>query len=285
MKFVIFTTSAGFAGAQAASVTAPITIPTVPSSADGCFGGITSFKACNGFVSKQKECLSKTSDSAQLDCLCTQALFSWVRECENEVRLCLLEDTYDTYFDQAMVQWHSYCDSRLPSVTTPPLASITTTWNPNDCAKYEKVCESAVYETNRCSTSVTAAVEFVSCVCRPKITSLYSSCWYDGGRKCAMENVQLEDIPGYSVCPGFQSGMTSHASSDLSMALSVFPFSSVDPALNDLATKTADPTSTAVPGTAAVTGKPAEGESTARLSSHGGVIVLYYGVFWAVWIV
>lgn len=127
--------------------------------------------------------------------------------CENEFRLCLQEVTYDSYFDQARAQWHSYCDVRLPSVTTPPLASITTTWNPNDCAKYEKVCESAVYETNKCTTSVTAAVEFVSCVCRPKITSLYSSCWYDGGRKCAMENVQIEDIPGYSVCPGFQSGM------------------------------------------------------------------------------
>ncbi|KAK0620100.1 hypothetical protein B0T14DRAFT_520588 [Immersiella caudata] len=282
MKSIIFTTLAGFAGAQAATVTSSVTIPTIPS-AEGCFGGIASLKACSAFVAKQTECLSKASDSAQLDCLCTQALFNSVRECENEFRLCLQEDTYDSYFDQAMAQWHSYCDIRLPSVTTPPLASITTTWNPNDCAKYEKVCESAVYETKKCSTSVTAAVEFVSCVCRPKITSLYSSCWYDGGRKCAMENVQTEDIPGYSVCPGFQSGMTTHASLDLSTALSVFPFSNVGQTLNDLATKTADPTSVAVIGTAA-TGKPETGESPPRLSGRGGVIVLYLVTFWVAWL-
>ena len=60
-------------------MTSSVTIPTIPS-ADGCFGGITSLKACSAFVAKQTECLSKTSDSAQLDCLCTQALFNSVRE-------------------------------------------------------------------------------------------------------------------------------------------------------------------------------------------------------------
>lgn len=114
----------------------------------------------------------------------------------------------DSDFERGIAQWHTFCDSRVrtPTVTTPPLASLTTTWDPNDCTKYAIVCESAVYETNGCSSSVTAALDFVSCVCQPGITSLYSSCLYDGSIYCNMESAALEDIPGYSICPRFQSG-------------------------------------------------------------------------------
>lgn len=104
--------------------------------------------------------------------------------------------------------WHSECDGIAHfSVTTPSLSSMTTTWNPEDCARYATICESAIYETDCCSSSVTTAVDFVSCVCKPKVTSLYSSCLYDGSIKCGNGTASVGDIVGFRLCPYFQSSM------------------------------------------------------------------------------
>lgn len=114
----------------------------------------------------------------------------------------------DSDFEQAMGEWHTYCDARA-TVTTPPLATMTKVWDLAKCTSYFILCERAFSETDACSSSATAAVDFVSCVCRPEVTALYSSCFYDGRKECAVERVVMEDVPGYGVCLGFQGGMVS----------------------------------------------------------------------------
>ncbi|KAK3370426.1 hypothetical protein B0H63DRAFT_486980 [Podospora didyma] len=240
-------------------------VPTVPTGVGGCSGGITSFQACSSFATKQKECLGKGSETNQLACMCTQEAFNFLRLCENEVRLCLQSPMLDSDFEKGLADWHARCDSRLGTaqpVTTPPLASLTTTWDPDECTKYVIVCESAAYETSRCSSTVTAALDFVSCVCQPKITSLYSSCWYDGSINCAMESAALEDIPGYAVCPRFRSGITSHAPAEVSAALSVFHWTAKGGGVS--------PTTTSPPGTSL--SLPTLPIRTSIASSAGGAI-------------
>lgn len=116
---------------------------------------------------------------------------------------------FDPQFKQRISQWHSICDSRLSSMsspmTTPPLHSITTTYDFNACSRLYQSCLSADYETNLCSQKhlPTSSLSYLSCACQRPVYSLFSECQYNGNISCKRTTAAESNILGYSFCSHF----------------------------------------------------------------------------------
>lgn len=116
---------------------------------------------------------------------------------------------FDPQYDQRISQWHSTCDSRMTSsMTTPPLPTITTTYDFQACSRLQQSCLSGDYETNLCSRKhmPTSSLSYASCVCQPPVYSLFSECQYNGNISCKRTTAAESNILGYSICSYFWSG-------------------------------------------------------------------------------
>jgi hypothetical protein len=120
--------------------------------------------------------------------------------CQRELALCAQSTDNDIAFEDLTVQWHAECDSRVPTVTTPPTAVITASLDPGACSELYISCESALFEITQCSQSETIASSLLSCVCQPKIANLRSECAYDGNISCVLTTADTSNILGYSIC-------------------------------------------------------------------------------------
>lgn len=134
--------------------------------------------------------------------------------CKDDVRRCLESHMFDSQFDSRVRRWHSTCDSRLPStasLTTPPVTSLTATYDFGACNRLEESCVSAGYEINKCSQTwmPTSSLSYVSCACQPPVYSLFSECQYNGNISCKRTTAAESNIMGYSICSYFWSGSVS----------------------------------------------------------------------------
>lgn len=133
--------------------------------------------------------------------------------CKDDVRRCLESHLFDSQFDYRVKHWHDTCDSRLTStvMTTPPVTSLTATYDFGACERLHGSCIKADYETNRCSElhMPTSSLSFVSCACQPPVYSLMSECQYNGNVSCLRTSAAESNIYGYSICSYFWSGSVS----------------------------------------------------------------------------
>lgn len=114
-----------------------------------------------------------------------------------------------------MHDWHSVCDSRVPgasTLTTPPPASITSTYDFGACDRMAANCNSGDYMTNRCSDTWMPAspVSFLSCACQKPIYSLFSECQFNGNISCKRTSADETNIMGYRECSYFWTGSVSY---------------------------------------------------------------------------
>ncbi len=121
----------------------------------------------------------------------------------------------DIMFSSLTNDWHTQCSAHLGTLsftpTTLPVSSLTTTWAAADCSRLALSCTSADYETNLCSSTYLPAqtTEYLSCVCREPVYSLFSECQYNGNISCKATSAAESNILGYSVCSYFRSGAVS----------------------------------------------------------------------------
>jgi hypothetical protein len=105
-----------------------------------------------------------------------------------------------------MSDWHDGCDDHISfTVTTPPLATITASYNPNFCSNLVTWCASGSSEVERCDTAYSAHAERSSCLCAPELLSLEYSCLYVGNVSCVQTSAALSNIAAYNYCSNFQS--------------------------------------------------------------------------------
>lgn len=133
--------------------------------------------------------------------------------CKDDVRRCIESHMFDAQFDYRVKNWHDTCDSRLTSsaLTTPPVTSLTATYDFGACERLHGSCISADYETNKCSQIFmpSSSLSYVSCACQPPVYSLMSECQYNGNISCMRTSAAESNIYGYSICSYFWSGSVS----------------------------------------------------------------------------
>lgn len=128
-----------------------------------------------------------------------------VVSCENEVRLCAQSPALDSYYELEVEIWHSACDSFISfTVTTPITALLSATLDLDACGQIYEACISGGMERTSCASSATATIDLLSCMCQPRITSLYSVCLYDGNVSCVGTPGITTAILGHTFCSKFQ---------------------------------------------------------------------------------
>jgi hypothetical protein len=134
--------------------------------------------------------------------LCTSNLTS----CENEARLCLQSPVLDSTYQDEVEIWHSACDSFISfSVTTPAISSMPESLDYGVCGQIYLACESGSVGRVSCASSATATTNLLSCLCQPRMTSLFSSCDFDANVSCYGLPGNTDGIPGHAFCSEFQS--------------------------------------------------------------------------------
>lgn len=125
----------------------------------------------------------------------------FLASCENEMRQCGQNYAFDSSAQAVLADWHSDCDTFITfSPTTPPLTSLTATFNQQICTALASSCLSFDVESSSCSDSYTAFTDLKSCICRPSMLSLASECRYDGNISCKSTTAALSNIVLFSQC-------------------------------------------------------------------------------------
>jgi hypothetical protein len=127
--------------------------------------------------------------------------------CENEMRQCGQNYAFDSSAQQVLQNWHEDCDRFITfTPTTPPLTSLTATFNQQICTALESSCQSFDVQYSSCTGSYTGSTDLTSCFCRPLMLSLASECLYDGNVSCKSTTAALSNIALYSQCQVRQLG-------------------------------------------------------------------------------
>ena len=133
--------------------------------------------------------------------LARQLIDMFLTSCENEMRQCGQNYAFDSSAQAVLANWHSDCNAFITfSPTTPPLTSLTATFNQQICTALASSCQSFDVEYSSCSNSYTAFTDLKSCICRPSMLSLASECRYDGNISCKSTTAALSNILLYSQC-------------------------------------------------------------------------------------
>ena len=137
--------------------------------------------------------------------------------CESEQRLCYLGDDVDADIFSGLAIWHSACNSHLSfTPTTPPVSTLSTTYDANYCAVTVKsACNAAEMSQANCNAQYTGTA-FSSCFCQPEILSQQYTCLYLGNVSCILTDAALTSIPAYSYCqnaPSVLDSLTGNVSS------------------------------------------------------------------------
>ncbi|KAF1994383.1 hypothetical protein P154DRAFT_476076 [Amniculicola lignicola CBS 123094] len=181
---------------------------------------------CIAMTDKEDECGAKESEKEKLDCYCTQEMLSSYFACKDDIRRCLESNMFDNQFDTRVRRWHEACDSRFTTtaLSTPPVTSLTATYDFGACERLKGSCISADYETNKCSETFlpTSSLSYLSCACQPPVYSLFSECQYNGNVSCMRTTAAESNILGYSVCSYFWTGSETLSSIDLTSMMSGF---------------------------------------------------------------
>jgi hypothetical protein len=120
--------------------------------------------------------------------------------CENEQRLCLGNDDIDGYFQPEIETWHSLCDGKISfTPTTPPLWSITASYNVDFCTTVFSSCESASQVAEDCAISNTGQ-QYLSCFCQPSVLSMEYTCEFLGNTSCVQTSAALTNLAAYGYC-------------------------------------------------------------------------------------
>lgn len=127
--------------------------------------------------------------------------------CENELRLCFLNDGEDSEMQRAISAWHSVCDSHVNfSPTTPSISSLTTTYDNDYCGNVVGLaCESEKALLEECSNIINDATKFSSCTCQPQILKYDYTCEYLANISCYETGATLSSMWPYSLCDNFGS--------------------------------------------------------------------------------
>lgn len=125
--------------------------------------------------------------------------------CNSEQRLCAANDDVDRSFDDAVSIWHQSCDSLVTfSPTTPPLSTITSTYDVGLCVTARDKCLSRSQEINDCIYSYGATdTRFSSCYCQPKLLSLAYTCEVVGNASCLELPATVTNLGPYQICTNF----------------------------------------------------------------------------------
>ncbi|KAH6699968.1 hypothetical protein BKA61DRAFT_582805 [Leptodontidium sp. MPI-SDFR-AT-0119] len=132
--------------------------------------------------------------------------------CQSDVTLYIGMPLLDTMFSSLTNDWHTQCSAHLGTLSftpsTLPVSTLTTTWDAADCSRLALSCTSADYETNLCSSTYLPArtTEYLSCVCREPVYSLFSECQFNGNISCKATSAAESNILGYKECSYFRSG-------------------------------------------------------------------------------
>ncbi|OQU98774.1 hypothetical protein CLAIMM_04504 [Cladophialophora immunda] len=186
--------------------------------------GLKELSGCIKWTRLRDECGGKDSEEAKLECLCTQEYLSSLYDCESDVQRCLASHRFDSSFQANIDEWHSQCDDRVNStMTTPPLPTITQTYDFGACSRLYQSCLRGDYETRLCSDRYlpSSSLSYASCVCQPPVYSLFSECQYNGNISCKRTTAAESNIMGYSICSYFWSGSETLSSIDLTSYLGI----------------------------------------------------------------
>ncbi|KAH9210189.1 hypothetical protein DL95DRAFT_466092 [Leptodontidium sp. 2 PMI_412] len=191
--------------------------------ADWCLPSahLTELSGCLAMNDYHARCKALVTDEEKVDCFCQQEMLSDYYKCQSDVTLCIGMPLMDIMFSSLTNDWHTQCSAHLGTLsftpTTLPVSSLTTTWAAADCSRLALSCTSADYETNLCSSTYLPAqtTEYLSCVCREPVYSLFSECQYNGNISCKATSAAESNILGYSVCSYFRSGASTLPPVDL----------------------------------------------------------------------
>ncbi|KIW90034.1 uncharacterized protein Z519_09464 [Cladophialophora bantiana CBS 173.52] len=114
--------------------------------------GLKELSGCIKWTDLSDECGAKDSEEVKLECVCAQEYLSSLYDCESDVQKCLASHVFDNQFQAEINEWHRRCDSRVSStMTTPPLPTITQTYDFGACSRLYQSCLKGDYETRLCS--------------------------------------------------------------------------------------------------------------------------------------
>ncbi|ORY12581.1 hypothetical protein BCR34DRAFT_600472 [Clohesyomyces aquaticus] len=179
---------------------------------------------CVAMTDLEDECGTKQTEDAKLDCYCSQEMLSSYFACQDDITRCLESHMFDPQFEYKVKRWHEACDSRMTTtLTTPPVTSLTATYDFGACSRLQRSCIRGDYETNKCSQTYlpSSSLSYASCACQPSIYSLFSECQYNGNISCKRTTAAESNILGYSYCSYFWSGSETLSSIDLTSALGI----------------------------------------------------------------
>ncbi|KAM5358812.1 hypothetical protein ACJZ2D_014953 [Fusarium nematophilum] len=168
---------------------------------------VTTFPACNLFLNSGDSCATVLDRPGKQDCLCNQDYLDSLYGCENELRLCFLNDDLDSTFESGILSWESLCGSVVTFSPTTLAASAYTAHPEELCGEVKKACLTAKNLLNECLSYVSErdTSSFSSCTCRPQLLRLDYSCEYIGNASCLATDVALTSLSGYSWCDNFAS--------------------------------------------------------------------------------
>ncbi|KAH7304876.1 hypothetical protein BKA65DRAFT_205305 [Rhexocercosporidium sp. MPI-PUGE-AT-0058] len=221
---------------------------------------LTELSGCLAMNDYHARCKALSTEQEKIDCFCQQEMLSDYYKCQSDVTLCIGMPLMDIMFSSLTNEWHTQCSAHLGTLsftpTTLPVSTLTTTWNAADCSRLALSCTSADYETSLCSSTYLPAqtTEYLSCVCREPVYSLFSECQYNGNISCKATSAAESNIMGYSVCSYFRSGASTLPPVDLTSLIGD-PFPSQIPSItsNDPPTTAAGASSSLTSPTPSVT--------------------------------
>ncbi|KAJ9157583.1 hypothetical protein NKR23_g335 [Pleurostoma richardsiae] len=173
---------------------------------------VTTFAGCNSYFNADQFCPPITNKAGQQSCYCNQPYLDSVFDCENELRLCFLNNDLDSTFDEQILSWHSLCDTYVTFSPTTASSSDYTAYPEDFCMQDVRLaCASAESLIDECLTYVTDSdtARFSSCTCRPELLRQDYTCEYIGNATCLGTPAVLSSLYGYSGCTNFAAVVSS----------------------------------------------------------------------------
>ncbi|KAF2098859.1 hypothetical protein NA57DRAFT_56497 [Rhizodiscina lignyota] len=239
--------------------------------------GVTALPQCDYLYDTVDKFNSTAPGSAFVNCFCNQKLFNSVFDCESEQRLCFGNGDLDNTAEQFVDTWHSACDKKITfTPTTPSVSSITASYNVQYCTTMFAACASASIANQACESSFTIPSERVSCFCQAPLLANEYTCAYLGNVSCIQTEAALSRIPGYSICPNFESVVGGLANATATTTASGGSSSSIKSSSQVSGSSIASITKPALPGSSSSTASPSptqQGQATSSGISHYAFLI------------
>ncbi|KAF2679537.1 hypothetical protein K458DRAFT_374656, partial [Lentithecium fluviatile CBS 122367] len=147
------------------------------------------------------DCIASISSFPNCDS--TNSILDRFSSCKSEFRQCGLTTSFDSEFDQYLVDWHDACDQYLSiSITTPPVTQLTATLEQGVCESIYQSCDRWSRGYASCTATQSGGPELTSCRCATTLLSQASVCEIDGAQSCLQSSADITNLWEYRNCPG-----------------------------------------------------------------------------------